>query len=165
VKSWTYSVALCAALSACASQPGAIEEKPAGALELSLSLADGRRIKLSALDGQPRLLFLFATYDQASQLAIVPLSRFVEQNPNASVLGVLVQPDAETFIPLFQESLSLPFALYAEPENKLLHGKTPIGPLAGVPAYVALDARGRIRDVRYGVANEADLRTLIDRAR
>lgn len=165
---WTSSLVLCALISACASQAsqsGAQSEPPRGALELDLARADGRRIPLSALDGQARLLFLFATYDQTSQLALVPLSRFVEQNPDASVLGVLVQPDAQTFIPLFARSLSVPFELYAEPDNKLLHGSTPLGRLAGVPAFVALDARGRIRDVHYGVATESELGAMLDDAR
>lgn len=160
-----YAVIVCALLGACgtlaSSQPSA-----AGAhLELSLAREDGRSFKLSALDGQPRLLFLFATYDQASQLALAPLSRFVEQNPDTAVLGVLVQPEAETFMPMFAHSLSLPFELYVEPDNRLLEGKTPLGRLEVVPAFVALDARGKIRDVRYGIATDADLRSMLDNAR
>ena len=157
-----YRIALCALLSACASSPSEIENKPpAQALELSLARPDGRRIQLSELDGAPRLLFLFATYDQTSQFALVPLSRYLEQHPHVQVLGVLLQPDAQTFIPLFAHSLPVPFDLFAEPDNQLLHGSTPLGKLAGVPAFVALDARGVIRDLQYGVISESALEAML----
>ena len=163
---WLYRTALFAlSIAACASQPNVASPPPHQPLELSLARADGRRVPLSALDGRPRLLFLFATYDEVSQFALVPLSRFIEQTPDAQVLGVLLQPDARTFIPLFARSLSVPFELYAEPDNQLLHGSTPLGKLAGVPAFVVVDARGVIRDLRYGVLSEAQLAAMLSAAR
>jgi peroxiredoxin len=133
-------------------------------LELSLVRADGAQYELGALLTKPTLLFMFATYDTASQFELTRLSHFATTEPRVDVIGVAAQPDAKTFLKLFQEALSVPFALYFDPTNQLLLGKTAVGKLDAVPAFVALDPEGHIRAVRYGPATESQLRELVDLA-
>jgi peroxiredoxin len=155
---------LVALLGACASSPSAEPKSPqpgAAPLSLGLARADGRTIALSAYAGQPLLLFMFATYDEASQLALVTLTQFLSTHSSVQVAGVLLQPDAATFLPLFKEAVPVPFELYYDLDNQILQGESPLGKLQGVPAYVALDAAGRVAEVRYGVQQPDQLETLV----
>lgn len=161
---WLFAVCLLAALSGCASGPGAPPPQEAP-LSLSLTRADGRAIELSAYGGQPLLLFFFATYDEASQLALVKLTQFLSQHGSVQVAGVLLQPDAETFLPLFKQSVSLPFEVYYDRGLRILKGESALGKLSAVPAFVALDATGRIREFRYGVQSSEQLQELTSAAR
>lgn len=129
-----------------------------------MTRSDGQRVELSAMSGRPRLLFLFATYDEASQFALVPITRLAETEKRVQVIGLALQPDAKTFIKLFKEALSLPFDLYCDPDNHVLQKQTALGALLRVPALVALDAEGRIRGVHYGVANQEELQTLVSQS-
>lgn len=155
---------LCAALSlsACATTSGERASGGTPTLELTLTRADGRTIPLDAYAGQPLLLFLFATYDEASQLALVTLNQFLQHHPRVQVAGVMLQPDAATFLPLFKQAASVPFELYFDSSMQLLQGKTAIGQVRRVPAFIALDSKGRIRDIRYGVQNAASLSELTE---
>jgi peroxiredoxin len=154
-------VAVCLAglFGGCASGPSAAPPK-AAQLTLSLARADGRTVELSAYGGQPLLLVLFATYDEASQLALVKLTKFLSQHASVQVAGVLMQPDAATFLPLFKDAVSLPFEVYYDPDQRILSGASALGKLNGVPAFVALDATGHIRDIRYGVQSSEELEQL-----
>jgi peroxiredoxin len=153
---------LCLGLCACAGTlPSAGATQP---LELALTRSDGRRIELSELRGKPTLLLFFATYDQASQFVFAPLTRFAELDSRVQVLGVALQPDAKTFLKLFEESVSVPFALYYDADNQVLHKQTALGALEGVPALVALDANGRIRGTHYGIATSEQLQALAQRS-
>jgi hypothetical protein len=142
----------------CASGPGT--PPPAAPLKLALARADGRSIELSAYGGQPLLLFMFATYDQASQLALVKLTQFLSQHGAVQVAGVLMQPDAATFLPLFKEAVALPFEVYYDQDLRILKGESPLGKLNGIPTFVALDATGRVREVRFGVLSVEQLEQL-----
>jgi hypothetical protein len=151
-------LALC--LSACATASGSTQPE-AAALKLKLARADGRTIELSAYAGKPLLLFLLATYDQGSQVALLGLTQFAKLEPTQQIAGVLVQPDAATFLPLFKESVEVPFELFDEPEQRILHGQTALGQHRAVPAFVLLDAAGRIQDVRYGVLKVDEIKQLV----
>jgi hypothetical protein len=142
----------------CASGPGT--PPPAAPLKLALARADGRSIELSAYGGQPLLLFMFATYDQASQLALVKLTQFLSQHSAVQVAGVLMQPDAATFLPLFKEAVALPFEVYYDQDLRILKGESPLGKLNGIPTFVALDATGHVREVRFGVLSTEQLEQL-----
>jgi len=163
VRAWWISAALWWGLSACAGSQAGQQRAPL--LDLSLTRADGARAELSAWRGRPLLLFLFATYDEASQLEFVPLQQLLERERQLQVVGVALQPEAATFLKLFQRALSVPFELYYDADNQLLHKQTALGALRGVPAFVALDAEGRIRGVHYGVATHEQLRALAASAR
>jgi peroxiredoxin len=133
-------------------------------LELDLISSDGRSLQLSALRGRPTLLFLFATYDPSSQLALAGLLREIEREPRLTVLGVAVQPDAQLFLEPFRETLEIPFPLYIDRESALLRGDTPLGKIPGIPAFVALDAEGHVRRTHFGVADRDALETLVESA-
>jgi peroxiredoxin len=132
------------------------------ALDLTLNNIDGRSLELSALRGRPALLFLFATYDAVSQIALTPLLAASESDKGVTIVGIAVQPDAREFLGPFRTALDIPFALYFDGSGALLQGKTALGKIPGIPAYVALDAEGHVRGTFFGVAKAADLETLID---
>jgi hypothetical protein len=81
--------------------------------------------------------------------------------PGVTIVGVAVQPDAKEFLRPFRDALDIPFALYFDGSGALLHGKTALGKIPGVPAYVALDAEGHVKGTFFGVAKAPDLDTLI----
>lgn len=136
------------------------QQPSAAPLKLSLGLADGRAIELSAYEGQPLLLFLFATYDQASQLALAKLTQFLGKHPSVQVAGVLLQPEAETFLPLFKEAVPLPFEVYYDRDERIMKGESTLGKVHTVPAFIALDARSRVREIRFGVQSLDQLEQL-----
>jgi len=156
-------VALCICLSACAPRTTHVAAR-AEPLALTLARSDGTLVELATLYGKPTLLFLFATYDANSQLALTELLRFSEREPGIALIGVAVQPDAKTFLELYRQALSIPFALYFDPENQLLRGVSALGRLRAVPAFVALDAGGQMRAQLYGAPTLAQLHTLADSA-
>jgi peroxiredoxin len=132
-------------------------------LELSVARPDGSRLELGAL-GRPALLFFFATYDPASQVELDRLVRFAALEKRVSIIGIALQPDAKTFLDMFQSALAVPFPLYFDPENQLMRGTTALGRVRAVPAFVALDATGRIQQQQYGPATGDQLRTLANQA-
>ncbi|HEX4354151.1 MAG TPA: TlpA disulfide reductase family protein [Polyangiales bacterium] len=149
-------------LQACAARQSS--SAPAPTLDLTLGRADGTTIEFAAISGRPTLLFLFATYDSASQFALAQLLKFVEHEPDLQVIGIALQPDAKAFLDLYKQSLSVPFALYYDPGNRLLRGGTVLGRVRAVPMLVALDADGGVRDQHFGVPSTDELRSLTDRA-
>jgi hypothetical protein len=90
----------------------------------------------------------------------VKLTQFLSQHASVQVAGVLMQPDAATFLPLFKEAVSLPFEVYYDQELRILKGESPLGKLGAVPAFVALDAKGHVREIRYGVLSNEQLEDL-----
>lgn len=159
MKAWLLAASV---LAACVSSPG-VPPPSAAPVQLALARADGRTIQLSAYAGQPLLLFLFTTYDQASQLALANLTKFLAEHASVQVAGVLLQPDAATFLPLFKDAVSVPFGLYYDADQRILQGESPLGQLSGVPAFIALDAEGRVQQVRYGVLQNDELEQLTQR--
>jgi hypothetical protein len=143
--------------------PGTSNAAHAPPFDLSLARANGSRVELASLPG-PKLVFLFATYDEASQFALVPLSSFLESEPRISAIGIALQPDAKTFLDMYKRSLGVTFDLYYDPDNQILQAHSALGPLRSIPAFVALDSEGRIRQLMYGAANPAQLRILADAA-
>ena len=156
---WLSAVSSALLLMACASGPAVHQAQPT-ALMLALARADSRTIHLSAYAGRPLLLFLFATYDESSQLALAKLTRFLAKQPAVQVAGVLLQPDAATFLPLFKEAVAPPFEVYYDQEQRILQGDSALGALEAIPAFVALDEAGRISAIRYGVQTDEQLQTL-----
>jgi hypothetical protein len=130
-------------------------------LELSVTRSNGERLDVSMLH-RPALLFLFTTFDPASQLELDRLVRFLELEKRVTVIGIALQPDAKTFLDLFQSALAVPFPLYFDPDNALLGGTTALGKISMVPAFIALDRSGRIREQQYGAATGDELRMLAD---
>jgi hypothetical protein len=134
-------------------------------LELELARSDGSRMELGALRGKPVLLFLFATYDEASQFDLVPLTRIAESEPDVTIIGVALQPEADKFLRLFKRSLPVPFELFYDPANAILGGSTALDKLPGIPAVIAIDKEGRVRDSLFGPTNVEALHALAKSAR
>jgi peroxiredoxin len=152
-------------LLACACAPAlSVPGAQAGPLELEVASSNGRRFELAGLRGEPLLLFLFATYDQASQFALVPLTRLAEEDKRVKIIGIALQPEAQKFLPMFQQSIDLPFALYFDPDNHLLGGDTVLGKVGSIPVTIAVDAEGRIRDQWFGALTTRQAEKLRDAA-
>lgn len=146
-------------LSACGGAQRSASEAQAeqAPLELTLARSDRSLFPLSSLRGTPTLLFLFATYDSASQLALTHLERVLSQTPELRALGIALQPDARVFLDAYRDALSVSFPLAFDPDNAILGRKTALGRIESVPALVLLDAEGHVRGVRYGVTAEPEL--------
>jgi peroxiredoxin len=148
---------------ACVPEPS-VPGAQAGSLELEVASSNGRRFEIASLRGQPLLLFLFTTYDPNSQFALVPLTRLAERDKRVKIIGIALQPEAQKFLPMFQESLDLPFPLYFDPDNHLLGGDTALGKVGSIPVTIAVDASGRVRDQLFGTLTQAQAEQLRDRA-
>ena len=124
-------------------------------VQLPLELATGEPTDLARLRGRPALLFMFATYDTASQLALVPLSELHAKRPELQLLGIALQPDAEQFLPPYASALDVQFPLAFDPSGNLLRGTTSLGEIPAVPCYLLVDAEGVVQ-ARYVGAMELD---------
>lgn len=134
------------------------------AVELRLARSDQTTFALSSLRGKPTLLFLFATYDTPSQLALAHLERLLARERRISVLGLALQPGAREFLDPYRDALSVDFPLAYDPSNEILPGKTDLGRITAVPGFILLDAEGHVIATRYGVATQAELHDWLDDA-
>lgn len=150
------------AAAACASGPGVHDDSGEPKLELTLTNEEGRTLELKALRGRPTLLFLFATYDARSQLALAQLIAASETEQRSTILGVAVQPDAKTFLGMFRETVEPPFELYFDASGALLEGRSTLGAFPGVPAFVAIDAEGNVCRTFVGIPDRAEFERLIE---
>ena len=128
-----------------------------GAIDLSLRMANGRVVELADQRGSKVLLVVLATYDGVSQAAMRSVSRFARDHQDVLVLGIVAEPDAERFVPLYEETLALPFALTYDPTSSITTGTSDLGPLEAVPSFYVLDAEGRIARRHVGFMSERDL--------
>jgi hypothetical protein len=151
------------------SQDGAIGSTRATrgetAVSLSLRTTDGRTVVLEDQRGSRVLLAVLATYDGVSQASMRSLSRFARDHQDVLVLGILAQPDAATFAPLFEEAMVAPFAITWDPTGSVATGTSDLGPLDAVPTFVALRPDGRIAGRHVGFMSERDLETMLESAR
>jgi peroxiredoxin len=128
---------------------------------MALETADGERVRLREWRGAPLLLYLFATFDLGSQLALVPLKRVMASNPSLQVLGIAVQADPAPLLPIYAQELEVTFPLLYDPQSEVVEGRSPLGPIPAVPAFLWLDATGEIRGRYLGVPSEAELEALL----
>ncbi len=131
-------------------------------VELHLRSTEGRVVALEDQRGSPVLLVVLATYDGVSQAAMRPLARYAREHEDVLVLGILAQPDAPTFAPLFEEAMSSPFVITWDPEDRVARGTSDLGPLEAVPCYFQLDATGRIAERHVGFMSEGDLERFME---
>lgn len=133
-----------------------------GAIDLHLRSTNGRVVALEDQVGSPVLLVVLATYDGVSQAAMRPLSRYARDHEDVIVLGVLAQPDAGTFAPLFEETMESPFTIAWDPTDGVARGVSDLGPLDAVPSYFQIDAQGRIAERHVGFMSEGDLERFME---
>jgi hypothetical protein len=134
-------------------------------IELGLQMADRKHLELADLRGQPVLLFIFTTFDDASQLALAPLERVLKRPGSPQALGIAVQPDPQQLLPLYRDALAVSFALGFDPANTVVGGGSMLGPIATVPTYILLDAEGRISARHTGAMSQAELESFLAAAR
>lgn len=133
-------------------------------VSLSLRATDGRSVVLEDQRGSLVLLAVLATYDGVSQAAMRPLSRYARDHQDVLVLGILAQPDAATFAPLFEEAMASPFAVTWDPTGSVATGTSDLGPLDAVPTFVVLHADGRIAARHVGYMSERELEIMVESA-
>ena len=121
----------------------------------------GEWIHLGDLRGKPVLLFVFATFDGVSQAALRPTSRFARAHPEAHVLGIAAQPDANQLLDPYERALAPSFPLTYDPARDVHHGTSPLGSLEAVPTYVMLDAFGVEVDRHVGFPSSRTLERLL----
>lgn len=126
-------------------------------VDLTLRMADGRTVEVAEQRGSKVLLVVIATYDGVSQAAMRSVSRFARDHQDVLVLGIVAEPDAARFVPLYEESLALPFALTYDPEDTITTGVSDLGTLDAVPSFYVLDAEGHIAGRFVGFMSEQDL--------
>lgn len=149
----------------CACGAAGAASRPGPPISLALKSADGRVFGLEDLRGQPLLIFVFATYDDASQLALTPLEHVLHAHASGSglhALGIAAQPDPERLLPLYREALGVSFALAYDPENLVVSGKSALGALETVPTFFLLDAEGRLIARHTGAMTEAELERFLE---
>ena len=139
-------------------------ERVAHGVDLTLRMADGRVVEIADQLGSKVLLIVLATYDGVSQAAMRSVSRYARDHQDVLVLGIVAEPDAERFVPIYEESLALPFALTYDPDDTITTGTSDLGPLEAVPSFYVLDAQGRIAARHVGFMSERDLEHFVSTA-
>jgi len=132
-------------------------ERGQAPVDLTLRMTDGGILATSDLRGAPTLLFLFATFDGASQAALRPIRRFVADHPDVQIVGVAVQPQAPRLADAWVVALDPPFPVGWEPEETILEGTSVLGAVEAVPTLVMLDAAGVEVDRHVGFPPERRL--------
>jgi len=132
-------------------------ERVTPGVDLSLRMGNGRIVEIADQRGSKVLLVVLATYDGVSQAAMRSVSRFARDHQDVLVLGIVAEPDAERFVPIYEESLALPFALTYDPADTITTGTSDLGQLEAVPSFYVLDAQGRIAARHVGFMSERDL--------
>jgi peroxiredoxin len=154
------TLACCLVLGACATTSEARPTRRAP-IDLTLASVDGHVITLAQQRGTPLIVFLFATYDGNSQLALTHLEVLLQREPRLRALGIALQPDAGAFLEPYRAALSITFPLAHDPEGSVLAGESVLGKIASVPGFVAIDAHGAVRAIRYGVLTPSQLHELV----
>ncbi len=135
-----------------------------GAIELALRKADGSFIDVGDLRGQVVVLFVFATFDGVSQMALHPLRAIAERHPDVHIIGIAAQPGARLLIDPYEHALHPPFTVTYDPEERVHTAEGPLGAIEAVPTIVVLDRRGLIAARHVGLADEAALLAMLRRA-
>ena len=99
----------------------------------------------------------FTTYDEASQLALTPLTNFLAAHKQLQALGIATQPNPEALLPLYRDALGLAFPLVYEAEPQIVSGQSMLGRIDTVPTYVLLDASGRVAARHTGALSDTQL--------
>src|SRR5688500_12600181 len=117
-------IASCAGASETQTTRATLRPNP-NAIELALRRSDGEFVDVGELRGRVVLLFLFATFDTGSQLAIHYLRRISEQLPEVEIIGVAAQPGARLLVDAYEHALSPPFIVTYDPEESVSEGRSP----------------------------------------
>ncbi|MCS6798053.1 MAG: TlpA family protein disulfide reductase [Myxococcota bacterium] len=160
-------VATAVAIAACGSTAGHARLVPGRSgvdvvppVRLTVRRLDGSSLEIPSLRGHPVLLFVFLTYDGMSQASLDLLRRFVREHPEVRVVGVAAQPHARALLEAWAASLEPPFEVTHDEGGTVAAGTSDLGRIDAVPAFFALDARGRLVGRHVGLPTMATLRAL-----
>ena len=134
----------------------------AAKLDLGIRLTDGGWLELADLRGTPVLLFVFATFDAASQASLKSLRPFISKHPEIIVVGVAAQPRAIQLVEAWAYALDPPFPVGADPYGSVENGQSVLGRIDTVPTFLLYDADGRQAGRTTGLLSENDLEELVD---
>jgi hypothetical protein len=141
------------------------EATDAGAVELTLRRTDGTFVEVGELRGTPVLLFVFATFDTVSQLALHPLQELARLHPDLPIIGIAAEPSARLLIEPYEHALSPPFQVTYDPDESVSEGESALGRIEAIPTFIALDARGVAVARHVGFAEVPELEELLHAAR
>lgn len=159
-------VAGCGGASASGGTTGNAPREPSSdPISLRLTTTDGHVVELADQRGGLVLLFVLATYDGLSQAEVRPVSRFTREAADTVVLGVVAERDAQSFAPIYADTLEPAYTVVYDPDDTITAGTSDLGELPGVPTFYMIDAHGVIADRRTGYLTEEDLFSMRDRAR
>jgi hypothetical protein len=151
-------------IASCAASNAESNAASTPAVVLALKDDHGRPIGVEDFRGRPLLLLVFATYDNASQLALLALDRFASQHHGIAALGIAAQPQANQLLPLHRDTLGISMPLAYDPQEQLIEGHSDLGPIQVIPSYVLLDAGGHVRASHAGALDEHGLQAFLDAA-
>ncbi len=140
---------------------GGGEARDLAAIELALRSADGSFLDVGELRGQPVLLFVFATFDSVSQLALHSLQEIARAHPDLAIVGIAAEPSARLLIEPYQHALNPPFQVTYDPEETVSEGQSSLGEIEAIPTFIALDARGVVVGRHVGFAEPPQLEELL----
>lgn len=130
-------------------------------IDLRLTQADRQVVEIAQLRGKKVLLYLFTTFDLASQAALTPLLAFLKKHPAIYAVGVALQPDPTKFLHIYSEYWSIPFPLTFDSEKVIIPGRSQLGTIGAIPTYILLDENGAIVNRIDGAATEQQLEGLL----
>jgi peroxiredoxin len=130
-------------------------------INLRLTQADRQVVEIAQLRGKKVLLFLFTTFDLASQAALTPLLAFLKTHPAINAVGVALQPDPTKLLPLYSAYWSIPFPLTFDSEKVIIPGQSDLGTIGAIPTYILLDEQGTIVNRIDGAATARQLEGLL----
>lgn len=153
----------CPTLVGCGGATATVEHPEADerAIDLTLRTTDGRIVELADQRGSPVLIVAFASYDDGSQAVLREVGTFARQHLDVLVLGLMVQPDAATFAPLFDETMHPPFAIVYDERGLVAEGNSSLGGLPAIPCLYAIDGAGRLRGRHVGYASLGEIEALV----
>lgn len=135
------------------------------AIELTLTVTDGSTLSIGSLRGSCTLLFLFATFDGASQAALRPLRAFHEAHPEVHIVGVAVEDSPEVLADAWQHALSPPFPITFDPTGAVLEGTSALGRIPSIPRFRLINAAGHSEAESVGYPRAGALEALLASAR
>ena len=158
------ALASVAGCGAAGSPPATAAGDDGSPVELRLRTHDGGVIDLARLRGAPVLLFVFATYDGASQASVRSLSLLMHDFPDTQVVGIAAQEGADELVDAWAYAMAPPFPVAYDPAARVATGQSDLGAIEAVPTFVALDARGVEVERKVGFLSEGELVSLMQRA-
>jgi len=130
-------------------------------VRLKLTLPNGQGMAVESLRGKRVLLFLFTTYDSASQLSIDPLCKMEKQHPEIYIIGIALQTNPEKLLTLFADYFHVPFPLTYDADDRIRPGISDLGQIRVVPSLMLLDEKGYLVSHQAGIVTKSMLDELI----